>query len=55
LIFADPGSNHSLGDDFAKPDSGIKAFSNDIGQAIIDHEFYLDVGVFPKNIPKLRP
>lgn len=42
---SNPHGNHVLGDALAKPHTNVKALGDDIGQAGIDIDLDIDVGV----------
>ncbi len=51
----DAHRDHVLGDLLAAPYAGVEALGDDVGQAIVDHDLDLDVGILPQEPRELRP
>ena len=54
-IGTDSRRNHILGQLLSHPNAGVVALGHDVGEAVIEHELDLDVGVFGKEFSELGP
>ena len=54
-VRADADGDHAPSHHLARAHAGVKALSDDVGEAIIDDDLHVDVGIIGQQLSKTRP